>query len=151
MVFLASIWRLTWGTIVSSRVVPAGLRRRLMGPLAFSSSAMLVLLALRPGLILSLAVLLAARLAGCYQTAASVAFVTATPAEWRGQAFGLAQGGMNLGQGAAWVAAGAAARYADPATVIAVAGIAGAVAALAIVLTARRDRSGRFCYAPVLC
>lgn len=125
------------GAIVFSRVVPAGLRRRLMGPLAFTSSALLVLLALRPGLILTLVVLLISRMAGCYQTAASAAFVIATPAEWRGQAFGLAQGGMNLGQGAAWIAAGAAARYAAPASVITIAGIIGAVAALSIALTAR--------------
>ena len=44
-----------------------------------------------------------------YQIAANAAFVSAAPQEQRSQAFGLAQGGMSLGQGIVMILAGAAA------------------------------------------
>jgi hypothetical protein len=76
----------------------------------------------------------------CYQLAANASFVAATPARQRSQAFGIAQGGMSLGQGVAMVAAGAAAEHFAPYFVIAASGVAGVVAAIAIAFGRPRAR-----------
>jgi len=80
----------------------------------------------------SLLILVVSGLCASYQIAANAAFVTATPHERRSQAFGLAQGGMSLGQGIVLILAGAAADSYSAARVIAVCGAVGAVAALVI-------------------
>jgi hypothetical protein len=67
-----------------------------------------------------------------YQIQANAAFVAAVPDSQRGQAFGLALGGMQVGQGAAMLAAGAAAESTGPWLAIAAAGTAGALAAALI-------------------
>ena len=95
---------------------------------------------LQPGLPGSLLILFASGLAAGYQIAANAAFVSAAPQEQRSQAFGLAQGGMSLGQGVVMILAGAAADHHSPAGVIAVSGAVGAVAALTITANRARDR-----------
>jgi len=122
----------TGGAIVLSRFVAPPTRLRLMGPLAVGACAILVLFFWQPGLPGSLLILVASGLCASYQIAANAAFVTATPHERRSQAFGLAQGGMSLGQGIVLILAGAAADSHSAARVIAVCGAVGAVAALAI-------------------
>ena len=122
----------TGGAIVLSRFVAPPTRLRLMGPLAVGACAILVLFFWQPGLPGSLLILVASGLCASYQIAANAAFVTATPHERRSQAFGLAQGGMSLGQGIVLILAGAAADSYSAARVIAVCGAVGAVAALAI-------------------
>lgn len=131
----------TVGAIVFSRFVPPPTRLRFMGPLAVAACAVLVLFLGQPGLSGSLLILFAAGLCGCYQLAANAAFVSAAPQERRSQAFGLAQGGICLGQGAAMILAGAAAQHYAPARVIAVCGAVGAVVALAIVVSTAREPS----------
>jgi len=111
--------------------------------LAVASSAVLVLFAWRPGLGVSLLILIASGLFAAYQLAANAAFVSATPPQQRSQAFGLAQGGMSLGQGTVLILAGAAAQHYAPARVIAVCGAVGAGLALVITFTWARDRAGR--------
>ena len=128
------------GAIVFSRFVAPAVRLRFMGPLAVSTCAVLVLFAWRPGLAVSLLILIASGLFASYQLAANAAFVSAAPQQRRSQAFGLAQGGMSLGQGTVLILAGAAAEHHAPARVIAVCGAVGAVLALAIALTLARDR-----------
>ena len=73
------------------------------------------------------------------EASANAAFVTAAPREQRSQAFGLAQGGMSLGQGNLMILAGAAADHFAPAWVIAVCGTIGAVVALAIAVAWARE------------
>jgi len=131
------------GAIVFSRFVAPAVRLRFMGPLAVATCAVLVLFAWRPGLAASLLILIASGLFASYQLAANAAFVSAAPQQRRSQAFGLAQGGMSLGQGTVLILAGAAAEHHAPARVIAVCGAVGAVLALAIALTLARDRTGR--------
>jgi predicted MFS family arabinose efflux permease len=111
-------------------------RRRidLMGPLAVLTCAALVLTALRPGLAASLVIFSASAAFGVYQIAANTAFVVRVPNERRSQAFGIANMGVIVGQGAAFIAAGAAAQRFAPATVIAVAGGVGAIVALVLTL-----------------
>jgi MFS family permease len=135
----------TTGAIVFSRFVAPATRLRSMGPLSVAASAVLVLFIGRPDLWVSLMILFASGLFAAYQLAANAAFVNAAPQEQRSQAFGLAQGGMSLGQGVVMVLAGAAADHHSPALIIAVCGAVGAVAALVIAFSWVRDqdRSGR--------
>jgi MFS transporter len=137
---------ITAGVLAFSRLVPPSARFRFMGSLAFAGCAVLVLFAWRPGLLLSLLVLFVSGLCACYQLAANAGFVGAAPDGQRSQAFGLAQGGISLGEGVVLIAAGAAADHHSPALVIAVCGAVGAVLALVLVLSWRQGRrrvSGR--------
>jgi MFS family permease len=129
----------TLSALVFSRLVAPSTRLRLMGPLAIGTCAVLVLFYLRPSLAGSLLILFVAGLGACYQLAANAAFVSAAPQEQRSQAFGLAQGGMSLGQGIVMILAGAAAGHHSPARVIAVCGAVGAVAALLITINSAPD------------
>jgi predicted MFS family arabinose efflux permease len=122
-------------TPLFTRFVRPRLRIDLMGPLAVLTCAALVLTALRPGLAASLVIFSTSAAFGVYQIAANTAFVVRVPNERRAQAFGIANMGVIVGQGAAFVAAGAAAQRYTPAAVIAVAGGVGAV--VAVVLTLR--------------
>ena len=123
----------TLGVIVFSRFVAPTARLRYMGPLSVAACAALVLFVWRPGLFPSLLILFVSGSCASYQLAANSGFVSATPPERRSQAFGVAQGGMSLGQGTVMILAGAAADHHSPALVIAVCGATGA--ALAVVLT----------------
>jgi MFS family permease len=130
----------TAGAVVFSRFVAPPTRLRLMGPLAIAACAVLILFFWKPDLSASLLVLFASGLCSSYQLAANAAFVSAAPKEQRSQAFGLAQGGMSLGQGTVMILAGAAAEYHAPARVIAVCGAIGALVALAVAVSSSRDR-----------
>jgi MFS family permease len=140
MILAAQALGETVGVIVFSRFVLPPARLRFMGPLAVSTCAVLILFAWRPGLLVSLLILFASGLCASYQLAANAAFVSAAPPERRSQAFGLAQGGMSLGQGIVMILAGAAADHQSPARAISVCGAVGAVLALAIALNWLRDR-----------
>jgi MFS family permease len=125
----------TVGAIVFSRFVAPVTRLRVIGPLAVAACAVLALFFWRPGLPGSLLILFASGLGASYQIAANAAFVGAAPREQRGQAFGLAQGGISLGQGTVMILAGAAADHYSPAWVIAVSGTVGAAVALAVAVS----------------
>jgi MFS family permease len=105
-----------------------------MGPLAILTCGSLVLTSLHPGLAASLGVFSLSAAFGVYQNAANTAFVIRVPNERRAQAFGIATMGVIVGQGAAFVAAGAAAEVFAPAAVIAVGGGIGAVVAFVLTL-----------------
>jgi predicted MFS family arabinose efflux permease len=130
------------GAVAFSRLVQPTARLSWMRPLAIASCAVLTLFALRPGLPFALAILFCSGLFDCYQVAANAAFVVATPQIHRSQAFGLAQAGMSLGQGAAMILAGAAAQHFAPAMVVAAAGALGAITAVVISTTDRHGRTG---------
>jgi hypothetical protein len=124
----------TISTLLFPRFVGPRRRSALMGPLAVGCSALLIPIAMQPGLGVSLALLAASGVCQCFQASANASFVQAAPAAQRSQAFGLAAGGMSLGQGAAMALAGAAAEYHLPATVVGASGVVGVVAALWLVL-----------------
>ncbi|HEY2521362.1 MAG TPA: MFS transporter [Streptosporangiaceae bacterium] len=138
------------GSLAFSRLVAPPRRMRWMGPLATAASAVLVLFAFRLGLVAALAVLFAAGVFAAYQLAANAAFVQAAPPEHRSQAFGLAQGGMSLGQGLLMILAGAAAGRWSPGTVIAGYGVLGTLAALFVIADRARVRSRTIQPAPAL-
>jgi len=127
------------GAIAFSRLVPPERRTRWMSPLAATACGVLVLFVFRPPLPLALILLCLSGVFDCYQLAANASFVRAAPHRQRSQAFGIAQGGMSLGQGVAMVLAGAATERYSPSLVVAVSG--GIGAAVAIVLTVRRSRT----------
>ena len=133
----------TVGAVVLSRFVAPPTRLRVMGPLAVAACAVPVLFFMRPGLPVSLLILFASGLCASYQLAANAAFVSAVPQAQRSQAFGLAQGGISLGQGIVMILAGAAADHHSPARVIAVCGAVGTGVALAIAITWARDHGRR--------
>jgi predicted MFS family arabinose efflux permease len=126
------------GAVAFSRFVAPATRVRWMSPLAVMACGVLILFVFRPPLPVALALLAVSGLFDCYQLAANASFVAATPARQRSQAFGIAQGGMSLGQGAAMILAGAAAGHFAPSFVIAASGALGAVAAVAIAVSRAR-------------
>jgi predicted MFS family arabinose efflux permease len=133
----------TVGAILFSRFVTPATRLRFMGPLAVGSNAFLVLFAFRPGLTVALVILVVSGLCAAFQLAANAAFVQAAPAEQRSQAFGLAQGGISLGQGLVMIAAGAAAEAISPAAVVAICGGVGVLAAISLAVSSSRSIRSR--------
>jgi hypothetical protein len=126
------------GAVGFSRLVSPGRRLRWMTRIAPLAPGVLIFFAFRPALPAALAILTASGIFDCYQVAANAAFVQATPPPQRSQAFGIAQGGMSLGQGVAMILAGAAAERFAPSLVIAAGGAIGAVAAIVVALTRPR-------------
>ena len=120
------------GAVAFSRLVGPQTRIRWMSPLAVVACALLALFGFRPGLAGALLILVVSGGFCCYQLAANAAFVSAAPVDRRSEAFGVAQGGITLGQGTVMILAGAAASWLPPAIVIAGVGGLGALAALAI-------------------
>jgi MFS family permease len=113
-----------------TRLVRPDRRLRWIGPLAVAACAVLLVTAIQPGLGLALAVFAVSGAFGVYQIPANAAFVERVPNARRGQAFGLANAGLIVGQGIMFVVAGAAAQASSPATVIAAVGGVGTVAAI---------------------
>jgi hypothetical protein len=121
-------------TPVFTRQIGPLTRLRWMGPMAVCACAVLLVVALRPGLIVSMAIFALSNTFAMYQIAANTAFVERLPNERRAQAFGLANAGLVVGQGLAFMAAGAAAEVVPPSTVIALCGGLGALMACGLAL-----------------
>jgi MFS family permease len=134
LVLASTVFSTTIVTPLFSRLVRPRRRLAWMGPLAVLTCATLVLTALRPSLAVSLVIFSLSAAFGVYQLAANTAFVVRVPNERRAQAFGIANMGVIVGQGAAFVAAGAAAEVVAPAVVIAVGGGIGAIVGLVLML-----------------
>jgi hypothetical protein len=126
------------GTLAFSRFVAPDVRVRWMGPLAVCSCAVLGLCFFEPPLVASLVIFAVSTIFSAYQLAANATFVTVVPASWRGQAYGLANGGINVGQSAWFAAAGAACAVVSPAVVVAVSGLIGAGVAAVLAVAWRR-------------
>jgi MFS family permease len=109
-------------------------RLKWMGPMDVCACGVLLLVAVRPDLAASIAVFALSGAFGMYQIAANTAFVERLPNERRAQAFGLANAGLVVGQGLAFMAAGAAAEVVPPSTVIALCGGLGALVACGLAL-----------------
>ena len=138
LILAAQAFGASVGAIGFSRLVAPARRVRWMGPLAVTACGVLVIFALHPPLLVTLAILALSGVFDCYQLAANASFVRAAPARYRSSLFGVAQGGMSLGQGAAMIVAGAAAQVRSPSDVIAASGAIGALCGLAIVASCRR-------------
>ncbi len=126
------------GAALFSRLLRPPWQRRLMGPLAIAACAVLMCFWAAPGFGLSLVLFAVAGACASYQVAANAAFVADVPPGRRGQAFGLANGGMQVLQGLWFIVAGAIATLAGPATVIGLSGGLGAVLAVSLAISWRR-------------
>jgi predicted MFS family arabinose efflux permease len=132
------------GALGFSRMGSAEWRNRLTGPLSIAACACLLPFAADPVLPGALLILIVSGLLGCYQVAANASFVQATSASERSQAFGIAQGGISLGQSAAIIVAGFAAQHVSADQVITASGGIGALCATALTLaTIRGNRACR--------
>ncbi len=109
-------------------------RLRWMGPMAILTCGILTATVLRPDLIVSMALFAASNSFAMYQVAANTAFVERIPNEKRGQAFGLANAGLVVGQGVAFAVAGVAAEVVPPSTVVALSGGIGAFIACGLAI-----------------
>ncbi len=127
------------GSALYSRLVTARARVRWMGPLAVGACLVPVACFGHPGLAVSLAIFAVSGLFAAYQVAANATFVSVCPDSRRGQAYGLANAGLMIGQGVVYVAAGAAAAVASPAVVIAAGGLVGAAGAAWLTVAWRRN------------
>lgn len=87
------------GTYLFVRLAPAGMRSRLMGPLAIAGGVPLIACWMLPGLALSLCLWAASGLFFCYQVQVITEFTRAVPDEQRGQAVGIASSGLLAVQG----------------------------------------------------
>ena len=128
------------GALLLTRLAGHDLRLRLLGPLAVLASGALLGFALRPGVVVAIALLVMSGLGTAYQLPANAAFVTAVPASVRGRAFGLVQSAIVAVQGAGFLVAGALAEHVPAYAVVAAAGAAGAAGALVL---ARAPHPGR--------
>lgn len=126
------------GALLFSRLVTPARRVRWVTPLAVATCAVLMAFAFRPSLPVAVGILTVCGLCDCYQVAAYAAFVIASPPAQRSQAFGIAQGGMTLGQGVMMIIAGAVAQRVDPSLVIAASGALGVITAIGIAAGHRR-------------
>ena len=140
LVFAAGPFGTALGAVVLGRLVPPASRQRLIGPLATAACGLLLLCWLQPEMIAALMIIAGSGACASYQLAANAAFVAAVPPDRRGQAFGLANGGMQVSQGLWIVLAGAAAssNAISPATAIAISGGLGTVLAAALTISWRR-------------
>jgi MFS family permease len=144
LIFAAGPFGAAVGALIFGRLVAGPARQQAMGPMAVAACALLLLCLLHPSAVGALAILAASGGFASYQLAANAAFVAAVPAELRGRAFGIANGGIQVSQGAWIVLAGAAssAHVLTPGAAIAVSGGIGALAAAALAASWRRQPAG---------
>jgi len=122
------------GVVVISRMVAPTLRMRLIAPLAFLACLPLIICLADPGLGLLLALLVISGMAMSFNVPANQAFVLALAPGVRGRAFGLAAGGLAIGQGLSLLFAGVIADWVQPQVVVGLAGVTGA-ACMAVITT----------------
>ncbi len=120
------------GDLLVGRFCAPGTRRRLAFPLAAAMGAPLLALVFHPPLPLAGLALLACGASFAYQLGIQQAFLDSLPEGRRGQGFGLNATGAMAGQGLTPTAAGALAGALGAATVMAIAGAATILAALAL-------------------
>lgn len=114
------------GVFVLSHYVSAESRRRILGVLGIVPTAILIVFAVQPSLVLSLVLLAAAGATGAYIITVGATFITWVPNEMRGGAGGVYRTGLRVAQGVGVALGGALAQLAGSATAaIALAGAAG--------------------------
>lgn len=123
------------GVVLYARVTSPARRRRLVRPMALLSCLALVPLWGGRSLTAVLVLLVLAGYGAAYVAVLNALYVQKVPAAHRARAFGVAASGMMLGQGLATLAAGALAEVLnDPAVVMSLCGLAGAVAMLPVLV-----------------
>lgn len=123
------------GAFAYGRFVRPADRLRSMGWMAMLSCAPLLGAGVRPPLWAVVVLLALSGVGSAYQIAANAAFVAAVPSSGRGQAFGLAQSGLQASQGIGILVGGALAQAFGPEPVVALAGAAGLFAATVLAIS----------------
>ncbi|MQA88387.1 MAG: MFS transporter [Streptosporangiales bacterium] len=124
------------GAVLYGRFTPPWRRRRLIRPMAFGATLALLPVWMDPPLATVLALLVLAGFGSAYVIVLNAMFVQTVPATHRGRAHGVAAAGLMIGQGGGTALAGAVADVlGDPAAVIGLCGLAGALAVVPIALT----------------
>ena len=118
------------GEFVLGRFLPPGRRERLTPWLALLLGVPLMVFAVRPGIAVAAVALGLAAAGMSYHLGLARRFLEAAPEAFRGQAFGLLNTGMMTLQGLTMAGAGALAEALAPGTVMALAGVASALAAM---------------------
>jgi len=133
-----------FGAFVLSRYVGAHQRVRVMGALATAASAVLILFAFDPHVVLAICLLALSGAFGAYQITISATFTSVVPDEIRGGAFGVLRTGGRVSQGVGVAVGGVVAESIGSATTtIALAGALGvAIAIPASIAWARHNRPG---------
>jgi MFS family permease len=126
------------GALAIARLVSPQTRLRLIRPLALLTAAPLAIALLHPGTAVLALTWTVAGLGAALHVPAIATFVTHTPQQLRGRAFGLAESGLQAVQGLALLVAGALATVWSPRVVVGVAGVAGVLSVL--VMSARWPR-----------
>ncbi|MBP2321375.1 putative MFS family arabinose efflux permease [Kibdelosporangium banguiense] len=132
------------GASIWSRWVPADLRLRLVGLLALFAIVPLLGYAFKPGLIITMALLIISGACAAYQITAAATFMRLVPDAERGQAFGLAGAGLIAVQGIGLLTGAVLVAVAGSAS-LTVAGIAaaGVVSAVPAALAWHRARQAQ--------
>jgi MFS family permease len=128
--------------LFTNQVDPAQ-RLRLTGPLAIAAGLVLAVCALRPGLPITLAVLLLSGMCTAYQVQVGASFGRSTPPESRAQVMGLLNSGVLTTQGVGMLLAGVLAEYVGVARTVAIAGVAGAIVAVPATMALSRTTADR--------
>jgi MFS family permease len=125
------------GSVVIGRWVAPERRIRWLIPMAFLCGLPLIGCLWHPDLVLVGVLWGLSGLFSAYNLTANAAFVQALPDVRRGQALGIVQSGMAVGQGVGFLLAGAVAEKVDVLTVVAAGGAVTSVAALVLVIANR--------------
>ncbi|MGI8696123.1 MAG: MFS transporter [Mycobacteriales bacterium] len=131
------------GAVVIGRLFTPSARERLMYPLSVLAPLVLVLVAAVHSLLSVLVVLAISGFAMSFNLPLNAVFIRAIPGEFRGRAFGVANGGMQASQGLAILVAGAVTDVVAPSTAIALFGLVGTVVGAIVAAPLARPRKDR--------
>jgi predicted MFS family arabinose efflux permease len=126
------------GGLMIARLVSPDRRPRWIAPLAICAGLPLLVSVTQPGLVVTALSWMLCGLLTAYQLPANTAFAVTVPDRHRGQAMGVVQTGLAVGQGLGMLGAGILADRFDPMTVIAGSGLVACVLAVLIVATGPR-------------
>jgi len=122
------------------RLVPAHVRAWLIGPLAFACGIPLIFCGWRPGIVVSVLLLVVTGLCSAFQIQAATTFMRLVPDHHRGQAYGLAQSGLIAVQGLGIAGFGFIGDHIGAAHAIRLSGIIGSVLAVGLAVSWERAR-----------
>jgi hypothetical protein len=128
------------GALLLTRLVPATIRTRAIGPLAIASGLPLALCWGGPGIPAAILLWGLCGLLSAYQVLVIAEFVSTGPAGQRGQAIGIGSAGLMAVQGVGLLVGGAIASLTGAAPAIAIAGAAGTALSIVVTLWGNRVR-----------
>jgi MFS family permease len=128
------------GTVLLTRLVPPERRLMLLSPLTVATSAVLLPIAVAPGLAVTVALCVLCGLLAGHDAVAAATFTRTAPAAHRGQAYGLAVAVLRATQGLGIALAGVLAQFTSPSTAIAVFAAVGVMAGIPVAIGWHRAR-----------